>query len=73
MKPLSPAVIEGIAQFRALRREFLKARYAALTMDGDCIDKSGALNRCEDEYRVAKLALFKSMRYPTRQAVWSRL
>lgn len=73
IKNLSPAAIEGIEKFRALRQQFLRDRYAALTGGGDCADKMDALDRCEIAYREAKLELFQSMRYPTRQAVWSRL
>ena len=73
LKNLSPAVLEGVEKFRALRREFLRERYAALTGGGDCVDRMDALNRCEIAYRLDKEALFRSMRYPTRQAVWSRL
>ena len=72
-KPASPAVLEGVEKFRALRRAFLSERYAALTGGGDCADKMDALNRCEITYREAKLELFQSMRYPTRKAVWGRL
>ena len=72
-KPASPAVVAGVEKFRALRQQFLKERDAALTGGGDCVDRMDALNRCEIAYREAKLELFQSMRYPTRQAVWSRL
>jgi hypothetical protein len=72
-KPASLAVLEGVEKFRALRRAFLRDRDAALTGGGDCADKMGALDRCEIAYRLDKEALFRSMRYPTRQAVWSRL
>lgn len=72
-KPASLAVLEGVEKFRALRQQFLRDRYAALTGGGDCADKMGALDRCEIAYRLDKEALFRSMRYPTRQAVWSRL
>ena len=72
-KPASPAVVEGVEKFRALRRQFLKERHAALTGGGDCADQMDALNRCEIQYRLDKEALFKTMRYPTRIGVWSRL
>ena len=72
-KPASPAVLEGVEKFRALRRAFLRERYAALTGGGDCVDRMDALDRCEIAYREAKLELFQGMRYPTRQAVWDRL
>lgn len=73
MKPASPAVVAGIEAFRALRRAFIRERTAALEIDGDCADKMDALNQCEIAYRQAKQALFKSYRYPTRQAIWDRL
>lgn len=73
LKNLSPAAIEGIEKFRALRQQFLRDRYAALSSDADFIARMDALNRCEIAYRLDKEALFRSMRYPTRAAVWSRL
>lgn len=72
-KPASLAVLEGVEKFRALRQQFLRDRYAALSSDADFIARMDALNRCEIAYRLDKEALFRSMRYPTRAAVWSRL
>ena len=72
-KPASPAVLEGVEKFRALRRQFLRDRYAALTGGGDCADKMDALDRCEIAYRLDKESLFKALPYPTRAAVWNRL
>ncbi len=72
-KPASLAVLEGVEKFRALRRAFLRDRYAALSSDADFIARMGALDRCEIAYRLDKESLFKALPYPTRQAVWSRL
>ena len=72
-KPASLAVLEGVEKFRALRRAFLRDRYAALSSDADFIARMGALDRCEIQYRQDKEALFKALPHPTRQAVWDRL
>ena len=72
-KPASPAVIDGAAKLRALRRVFLRDQRAILTNhDGEFMDRMEALDRREAAYQSDKRALFAPMSSAMRRAIWER-
>ena len=71
-KPASPAVIDGAAKLRALRRVFLRDQRAILTSDGEFMDRMEALDRREATYQADKRALFAPMSSAMRRAIWER-
>ena len=84
VKPVKPAVkrvkvrpvtlfTEGLAQFKALREEFLAERLAVLNQPGDFMQRMADLDQCEIQYRQDKLVLFHSLPPAIRGRVWRRV
>ena len=72
-KPASPALADGVAKLRALRRAFLIDQRTILRSDGDFMARMEALDRCETAYQADKQALFAPMSSAMRRAIWERL
>ncbi len=71
-KPASPAVIDGVAKLRAMRRAFLRDQRAILRSDGEFMERMEALDRNEAAYQSEKRALFAPMSSAMRRAIWER-
>ena len=72
VRPLTPFTA-GLAQFKALREEFLAERMRILYQPGDFMQRMADLDECEIAYRQDKLRIFQALPPAIRQRVWRRV